>query len=413
MRFCSNWQIYADDVTIRSGRWLGGVYYTDSEKAARLRRAQSKEEASRPVLEEAFKALGFNPEPLGQEAVKSRPKTKGERAANGQGKEASSFPSPYAHLSGSVRARTQCCEPRAPPVACAFTSVASLVHLCWCIAGASQLCTSTASFAMLRAVGGLCGPRTSPQRPAGRPSGGCGGGFLPHFERGVPYQDGKSAWQVLPLRDYIFLKKTHGWRLDKWSREQCISWSATLLLRHASYMTRDGHEQRSRLGEDGGMTVEDFCQYEMNQVMGVTRADVERLLDNQKFVEKRRFVGKYDGNQRLRRIAAAQGHGPKASVQFNEDELLEPARLDDGQLQPIMLHGTKRCYADKIRREGLKAGGDRGPGFRTHIHLVSRVETGGEIDDRAGVRGGSDTIVKVDIEKYIRAGGKCHCRNGD
>ena len=76
MRFCSNWQIYADDVTIRSGRWLDGVYYTDSEKAERLREAQSREEASQPILEAAFKALGFNPEPLGQETGTSRPKTK-------------------------------------------------------------------------------------------------------------------------------------------------------------------------------------------------------------------------------------------------------------------------------------------------------------------------------------------------
>ena len=122
MRFCSNWQIYADDVTIRSGRWLDGVYYTDSEKAERLKKAQSKEEASQPILEEAFKALGFNPEPLGQEAGKARPKTRGERAVNGQGKEASSFPSPYAHLSGSVVARAQCCVPCALPAVYAFIS---------------------------------------------------------------------------------------------------------------------------------------------------------------------------------------------------------------------------------------------------------------------------------------------------
>ena len=27
MRVCTNWQIYADDITIRSGRWLNEVYY--------------------------------------------------------------------------------------------------------------------------------------------------------------------------------------------------------------------------------------------------------------------------------------------------------------------------------------------------------------------------------------------------
>ena len=33
MRFCTNWQIYADDITVRSGRWLYGVYHSDSERA--------------------------------------------------------------------------------------------------------------------------------------------------------------------------------------------------------------------------------------------------------------------------------------------------------------------------------------------------------------------------------------------
>ena len=31
VRFCTNWQIYADDVTGRTGRWLNGAYYSDSE----------------------------------------------------------------------------------------------------------------------------------------------------------------------------------------------------------------------------------------------------------------------------------------------------------------------------------------------------------------------------------------------
>ena len=55
MRFCTNWQIYADDITIRSGRWLNGVYHSDGEYAERLREAQRKEKASQPLLDEAFK----------------------------------------------------------------------------------------------------------------------------------------------------------------------------------------------------------------------------------------------------------------------------------------------------------------------------------------------------------------------
>ena len=104
MRFCTKWQIYADDITVRSGRWIHGVYHSDSESAERLKEAQKREKASQPLLADAFKALGFNPEPLGQEkdgkAVKpkKRPRTRGEEAASGLGPEAAADPSPWAHL---------------------------------------------------------------------------------------------------------------------------------------------------------------------------------------------------------------------------------------------------------------------------------------------------------------------------
>ena len=89
MRFCSNWQIYADDITVWTGRWQDGVYYTDEEKAGKVKEAHDRDEASQPLLEEAFRALGFDPEPLGKERdgkqvkPKRRPRSKGELAEDG------------------------------------------------------------------------------------------------------------------------------------------------------------------------------------------------------------------------------------------------------------------------------------------------------------------------------------------
>ena len=83
---------------------MNGVYYSDSERAERLKKAQQQEQASTPLLADAFKALGFDREPLGAErngkAVKpkKRPRTKGEQAADGLGKEARADPSPRAHV---------------------------------------------------------------------------------------------------------------------------------------------------------------------------------------------------------------------------------------------------------------------------------------------------------------------------
>ena len=104
MRFCTNWQIYADDITIRSGRWVDGTYYTDEERVISLAKAKEKREVSQVDLEGAFRSLGFNPSPLGADKEgkagkpKRRPRTKGELNDDGLGKEAAADHSPYAHL---------------------------------------------------------------------------------------------------------------------------------------------------------------------------------------------------------------------------------------------------------------------------------------------------------------------------
>ena len=67
MRLCKEWEIYADDCTIRTGRYLDGVYYTDAEHAARVKEATKKPREPMQELEAAFEALGFNPAGLGQE----------------------------------------------------------------------------------------------------------------------------------------------------------------------------------------------------------------------------------------------------------------------------------------------------------------------------------------------------------
>ena len=87
MRFCTQWQIYADVITVRSGRWNHGVYYSDSERAERLREARTLEQAAQPVLADAFKALGFDPEPLGgdREGKQAKPKTQPKKRLAAQG----------------------------------------------------------------------------------------------------------------------------------------------------------------------------------------------------------------------------------------------------------------------------------------------------------------------------------------
>merc|ERR1711933_703720 len=42
--FCDNWQTYADDITIRTGRVLSGVLYTDEEYRTKVAAAKMRRE---------------------------------------------------------------------------------------------------------------------------------------------------------------------------------------------------------------------------------------------------------------------------------------------------------------------------------------------------------------------------------
>jgi hypothetical protein len=70
----------------------------------------------------------------------------------------------------------------------------------------------------------------------------------------------------------------------------------------------------------------------------------------------------------------------------------------------IGLHGTKRMHVDSILRNGLFAGGDRGRKSRAHIHIVGGLDATGK---RAGVRDGSDVVIRINTNRYYRDGGKC------
>ena len=52
MRFCTNWQNYADDITIRLGGWLSSAYYSDLERTERFRAASRAEKAAQQTTED-------------------------------------------------------------------------------------------------------------------------------------------------------------------------------------------------------------------------------------------------------------------------------------------------------------------------------------------------------------------------
>ena len=122
--FCDQWQIYADDITIRTGRVRDGVLFTDDEDKRRSEKAKTEriqkieagevQDEHMVSLEESLKALGFAPKRApkptarkvkegGAEARRAQPRrvTEGELGAVGLNDSSSAFQSPFAHGSES------------------------------------------------------------------------------------------------------------------------------------------------------------------------------------------------------------------------------------------------------------------------------------------------------------------------
>ena len=69
-RFCKEWLAYVDDLTVRTGRVLDGVFYTDEEHAARIKEASLREDQTAyQDAKEALEAQGFLAKDLGQEVA--------------------------------------------------------------------------------------------------------------------------------------------------------------------------------------------------------------------------------------------------------------------------------------------------------------------------------------------------------
>ena len=81
MRLCREWEIYADDCTIPTGRIVDGTYYSDAEYAERIKSAVKEKVEPMQDLEAAFEASGFNTKGLGAEKtdrLQPKPKAKPE-----------------------------------------------------------------------------------------------------------------------------------------------------------------------------------------------------------------------------------------------------------------------------------------------------------------------------------------------
>ena len=57
MRFGREWEIYADDCTIRTGRWIDGTYHSDKEYESSVQHAVKEAVVPQQDFEAAFEAV--------------------------------------------------------------------------------------------------------------------------------------------------------------------------------------------------------------------------------------------------------------------------------------------------------------------------------------------------------------------
>ena len=81
-------------MTIRSGRVVDGTIYTDAEYAARVTEAYEKQQRNVQPIEEAFKALGFNPDGMNKTNRRKGTATEQEKASAGKSRKSACDPPP-------------------------------------------------------------------------------------------------------------------------------------------------------------------------------------------------------------------------------------------------------------------------------------------------------------------------------
>jgi len=408
-RFCKNWQIYADDITVRSGRVLDGVIYTDDEYNSRVRVASNKYEMKQQELTDAFKALGFNPEGLSSEGkvakgkAKPRPKSTGEKDESGLTVAAPSDNSPYAHLcdyllqfkyvidlilvvvSGGpfviyiLRDGCYRCGSPTPRSSMSVWWRVVILTLYTCIWPTAALSSPL--------IPTVCSTNHS-------------------LEVGMAYLRGQTAWQVFGSQDYWHLKRFFGHKIDTWSRKRLISMALTNTCRHG-WTGFDDETRNFRLAPDGTVAVSTLVNLRVFQIMGITEADIRVVVSSEYRHKVRHHL--VDGPGGELRVRVDHAWSGKLADMLDQDEALIPASPADVDWQPVMLHGSLVKHAPSIDAEGLFTGGFKGTRHRAHCHLVTRVDTQRE---QEGVRNGSDMLVTVDVTAAHEAGAKFYWAKG-
>ena len=168
-------------------------------------------------------------------------------------------------------------------------------------------------------------------------------------------------------------------------RAKEISKALTQLLRHAA--PRLG----IRIQEDGYVDMGDLLRAPRFWNQWITEAEVIDVIHHN---QKSRFEVNFQrGHYQVR---ALQGH---STSHVRDDLVLTPLSIED--TPEYAAHGTYYDFYESILRHGLMAGGQQGPSFRRHVHLVEQLPWEGAI---SGMRSDCDLVIWIRTREAAASG---------
>ena len=200
-----------------------------------------------------------------------------------------------------------------------------------------------------------------------------------------PSRSGSSASVVEETGTAYWMRKNGTPKRVRGERAKEISKALTQLLRHAA--PRLG----IRIREDGYVDMGDLLRAPRFWNQWITEAEVIDVIHHN---QKNRFeVSFQSGHYQVR---ALQGH----SISHVRDDLVL-TQLSIEDTPEYAAHGTYYDFYESILRHGLMAGGQQGPSFRRHVHLVEQLPWEGAI---SGMRSDCDLVIWIRTREAAASG---------
>jgi len=379
LRYNKEWIAYVDDLTVRTGRVIDGVVYTDAEFSSQVRSASEQAPVVPPQPpREALEALGLKADGLGEELDARKSRRVSAQKTDDAARDTNHA---YAHRGMSARM----CK--------WFRCMFLMMQVCASDGLEHELMIDANSAAPLRSAVRLYVDKD------------CFKVLTIHilsYKLVHQLDQLGERWRCTMAGTGGSCNRDRG-RMREFTTENVAHARNHTISRAMSGFLRHGNSGgRQVLDKAGWADVSRMLQCRIFSSIGATRDDVREVIA---LDFKGRFETWSDSASGGLFVRASQGHSLGSGVQ--SDKVLAELEEDSADLPKKLLHGTFRAYEESICRHGLLCGRELAkvcPGKdRNDVHWVG-VDSSGRV--RPGLRTGAEILVVMDPRSYQAAGGK-------